>query len=343
MSSDKQIFDQQYLYSLNIALCRNFEKVLESLGHEMDCFKNYYASPCPIHQGDNQTALTIYTENEPYGWWLCNTRGCQKFFPKNLIGFIWAYMSASEGWTDSNKKKAKFSECIKYCRSLVGHINVKSLNFKNRIIAESKECTLQNTNGLSRDKIRNNLNIPADFFIKRGFKYDTLDFFDVGIPKITNEMKNRVVVPIYDQNFMYLGCQGRSLDESFPKWKNSGGIEIEKILYNYHNAKDYIKQSKTVVMVEGPADVWRLWEAGIKNCVATLGNFKTQQRILLELSGALNIKCMFDNDDAGTNDYESVKEKCKRLFNVSKVYYGKPNSDPADLTVDEINKVEGLV
>jgi hypothetical protein len=334
-----QTFDQQYLYSLNIALCNNFEKVLDVLGHEMERFNNYFCSFCPIHDGDNKTALTIYTQNEPYGWWLCNTRGCSQHFPKNAIGFIWAFLSAQNGWTDKNNKKIHFSNCLNICKKIVGHIDPMVFSFKKKIILEGSEQIQYDR--VSREIVRNSLSIPADFYLKKGFAREVLDFFDVGLPKTTKEMRGRVVVPIYNADYFYLGCQGRSLDGSHPKWKNSSKLPLESILYNIHNAKEFIKKTKTIILVEGPPDVWNLWQHGIRNCVATLGPFKGQQRIILETSGAINIVCMFDNDEAGIQDFESVKAKCSRLFNVSKLQYGVEGQDPAELNKEELHSVLG--
>lgn len=310
----------------------------------MQSFNRYKASCCPIHSGDNPTALTIYTENEPYGHWQCNTKGCHKHFTRNAIGFVHGVLSGRNGWNSHNKQKVPFPEVVEICRGLVGHADIANLSIKSRILSECKPKK-EIIKGIGRDIIRSKLRIPSEYFQRPengGFKPETLNMFDVGEPISPKpEMYGRVIIPIFDERFLYIGCQGRHTGDNPIRWKNSEGLPLDDILYNIHLAKPHIKESKKIILVESPKSVWRLWEAGIKNVVATLGNVKSGQQILLEISGASTIMCMFDNDEAGQGFYETVHKKCRRLFHVEKVIYGTDGSDPANLTIEEVKNVFG--
>lgn len=340
MQTKRQIskYDQEYLYSLNMALCNNIEQVLEYLDIESMNFSNYRSCKCPIHDGDNATGLTIYPENEPYGWWQCNTASCHKYFYQNIIGLVHGVLSARQGWNNKNGKRANFDEVLTLCKGMVGHVKIDKISTKNKLLSEIKVKEVKNS-GISREDIRKKIKIPSPFFAK-DFRKETLDHFDVGEGNIEG-MENRAIVPIYDENFFFIGCQGRHINGGLPKWKNSKDLPLESTLYNLNAAKPHIAKSKTIILVEGPKDVWRLFEAGIKNVVALLGGLKNGQKILLETSGALHIKCMFDNDDAGEADFESVYRKCKRLFHVSQIKFGVKGDkqDPADLSVEEIKNI----
>lgn len=335
-------FDQEYLNSLNLALCNNFESVCKYLDIKTVDFKKYHSGTCPIHDGDNQTALTIWPNDEPFGYWQCNTYHCEKHFPKNMIGFVWAVLSANAGWTQKNGLKAPFMKVLEICKGLVGHVKLEKINHRNKILGDVKEIKEVKV-GVSRESIRQKLVIPAPYFLKQGFREETLNHFDVGDPINPNpEMYNRVVVPIYDENYLFVGCQGRSKDDSYkPRWRNSKNLPVDSILYNLHAAKSHIKESKTIILVEGPKAVWRLWESGIRNVVATLGVFKSGQKILLETSGANTIICMMDNDLPGQEHFESIKSKCKRMFHIKSINYGVKldGQDPANLSIEEIKDV----
>lgn len=326
-----------------MALCNNFDNIASSLNLDMQTFNRYRASKCPIHDGDNPTALTIYPDTEPYGYWQCNTKGCHKHFTRNAIGFIWGVLSGRDGWNSKNKKKLPFGAILDVCKGLVGHIEMPKIDFRNKLLSEIRLKKEVKT-GIGRDRVRDNLIIPAEYFLQKengGFKPETLDFFDIGLPKKPKDMYNRVIVPIYDQNQIYLGCQGRATDDNPIRWKNSESLNgiLGDILYNYHLAKASIRDTKEIILVESPKSVWRLWESGIKNVVATLGGFKDGQKILIELSGASKIKTMFDNDDAGLQFHDSVIKRCSRLFHIEKINYGEPNSDPVNLQVEEVKHV----
>ena len=346
MQTKTQNFDQEYLNSLNIALCNNFDKVCEYLDIEMLTFRNYRSGVCPIHCGDNITGLTIYPENEPFGYWQCNTNYCHKHFPRNMIGFIWGVISSRNGWTKENGIKAKFTDILELCKGLVGHVKLEKITYRSKIASEIVE-EKEEVKKYTREDIRKRLNIPSSYFVNLGFKPETLNHFDVGEPiSPATEMKDRIIVPIYDENYFYIGCQGRhKTDIIKPKWKNSEGLRVENILYNYHEAKSHILASKTVILVESPKSVWRLHEAGIRNAVAILGNFKSGQKILLEMSGASRILSMMDNDVPGQEHFESIKNKCKKLFNIVEVKYGQKldGLDPANLSVEEIKNVFSVI
>ncbi len=335
----KTSYDQEYLRSLNIALCNHIDEVLEYFGLSHVPFNNYRTLACPVHNGDNQTGLTVYPSNEPYGYWKCNTHGCHKHFPQNLIGLIWGILSASKGWSSSNKMKSSFPDALKLCQGLVGHVNIEKISPRNKILSDIKiEPTYESR--YTRQSIRKMLKIPSPYFLPL-FKESTLNQFDVGEGNSRDfpDMENRVIVPIYNEDFFFLGCQGRHLNGGLPKWRNSKGLPVENVLYGYNLAKSSVRLTKTIILVEGGKDVWRLKEAGVENVCGLMGGLKGGQKIILEGSGAIHLKCMMDNDQAGDEHYENIVKKCSRLFHVSRINYDKSVKDPGDLTNEQVKRI----
>ena len=63
---------------------------------EIDYSSNYnrIISRCPIHEGDNATALNPYLDGHTRpGHWVCNTRQCQEIFKPTLTGLIRGVLS----------------------------------------------------------------------------------------------------------------------------------------------------------------------------------------------------------------------------------------------------------
>ena len=49
---------------------------------------------CPIHQGDNSSALNLYIEGDSYrANWKCRTHQCEKTFKGSILGFTRGLLS----------------------------------------------------------------------------------------------------------------------------------------------------------------------------------------------------------------------------------------------------------
>ena len=71
------------------------------------------------------------------------------------------------------------------------------------------------TPNITREEIREGLQRPAEYYLNRGFAEETLDTFDVGFCNVKGKpMYNRVVAPVYDEDYNYVGCVGRLTDEN---------------------------------------------------------------------------------------------------------------------------------
>jgi DNA primase len=163
------------------------------------------------------------------------------------------------------------------------------------------------------------LEIPPQYYLKRGYSAKILDEFDVGLCKNPNKpMTGRVVVPVYDNDGKFMvGCSGRAIDDSLPKWKHSHNFSPPNFLYNFWRAKNSIKKTRTAILVEGPGDVWRLEEAGLDNSLALFGcQLHDPQQVILEKSGAMNLVVLLDNDEAGTLGKQYIQKTLSRSYNL---------------------------
>ena len=58
------------------------------------------------------------------------------------------------------------------------------------------------TSNISRKQIQSTINIPAEYYLGRGYSEETLETFDIGTCFAKNKpMSGRVVVPIYDEDY----------------------------------------------------------------------------------------------------------------------------------------------
>ena len=118
-----------------------------------------------------------------------------------------------------------------------------------------------------------------------------------------DRFRNRIMFPIFNLSGKVVGFGGRVLDEKDePKYLNSPETPIYqkgKILYGLNFSKDEIRKKGNAVLVEGYVDLLSLYQAGIKNVVASSGTAFTPDQARLLSRYAEKIYLLFDADTAG--------------------------------------------
>jgi len=114
----------------------------------------------------------------------------------------------------------------------------------------------------------------------------------------------RLMFPIMNAGGKILGFGGRVLDGGLPKYINSSETPLFRkgsTLYGLYQAKEEIRRTDRVVVVEGYLDVMALHQFGFSSAVATLGTALTPDHVRLLGRYTQNIVALFDGDDAGRN------------------------------------------
>jgi 5S rRNA maturation endonuclease (ribonuclease M5) len=327
---------------LSELVCQNIEKLFSELKIKTFRQGNMYVGACPIHAGSNNPlALNLYPSGDRVkGYWRCNTHHCQNVFFPTILGFTRGVLSHhNKNWEDISdpnhkSKMVGFREVIDFCCNIVGqkYENIKideaaveKLNFV-RECQQNNYCPVPEKR-VSRDLIRNTLQLPAKFFLDQGFSAEILDKYDVGLYlNAKSTCVGRVVAPIYDDQYQFVvGCTARAVNEyqlKRGKWISPPGFEIHKYLYNYWFSRYNIQKSRVAVIVEGPKDVWRLEESGIHNSVAVLGSeLSAAQQNYFERCGVMSLVVLTDNDKAGRNCLQQIQEKYRRYYNIYDLKY----------------------
>lgn len=155
----------------------------------------------------------------------------------------------------------------------------------------------------------------ADALLKmlRSRGYQDSDIVDAGLAVIRNskaidKYRNRVIFPIINVRGKVIGFGGRvmgsnELDNGFKiaKYLNSPQTLVydkSSNLFALNLAKN--SNEKTLILCEGYMDVISVHQAGITNCVATLGTALTEQQTKLLLRYSSEVLICYDMDEAGT-------------------------------------------
>ena len=130
-----------------------------------------------------------------------------------------------------------------------------------------------------------------------------------------DRFRNRLMFPIRDPQGHVIGFGGRVLDDSVPKYLNSPDTPLfdkGAVLYGLDLAREEIRETGTVVVVEGYMDVVVPYQSGVRNLVACLGTALTEAHI--GLCGALVLILALDPDEAGLRATERGIETAQQAL-----------------------------
>lgn len=278
--------------------------------------KNFVAL-CPFHN-DHSPSLIISPEKQIFNCFTCRTGG-------NVFSFVMKYENVS------------FAEAVSIVAKKVGFnlkndVFVKSENKYSKdyeIYEYAMKFYLNNINTADGSKAREYLlkrginetiikefklgysGSSKDTFYKlatnKGWDIETLN--KLGLINKVNEnvydtFINRIVIPIENLKGEVVGFTGRIFngEDNTAKYLNTKETEIFKkssLLFNYHNAKNYIRDRKSVIVVEGNMDAIKMSAKGFKNVVALMGVALSNEQIDILKRLKVPVMLMLDNDNAG--------------------------------------------
>ena len=138
--------------------------------------------------------------------------------------------------------------------------------------------------------------------------YDDNSLRDAGLViendagKRYDRFRDRIMFPIVNQRGFVIGFGGRVIGAEEPKYLNSPEtplFEKGRELYGLPQARQAIRDSGRVLVVEGYMDVVALAQHGVEYAVATLGTATTPTHVQKLLRQADEIVFSFDGDAAG--------------------------------------------
>ncbi len=143
--------------------------------------------------------------------------------------------------------------------------------------------------------------------MKRGFTEDELEAAGL-LNRFSGDMfRGRMMVPFIDTSGNVIGFTARVLDKGEPKYLNTQDTLLfnkSRFIFGLYQAKEAIRRSGYVVIVEGNMDVISSHQAGVKEAVATSGTAMTEQHLKILSNLTSDIRLAFDGDAAGVKATE---------------------------------------
>jgi len=136
---------------------------------------------------------------------------------------------------------------------------------------------------------------------------------DLSEGKMYDRFRNRLIFPIHDTHGDVVGFGGRTLGEDDAKYINSSESPLynkSTILFGLDLAKESIRETKQVIVVEGYFDVIACHRVGVENCVASSGTALTEQHVKIIKRYADKVVLCLDQDPAGRSAAERAFYLC---------------------------------
>jgi DNA primase len=114
--------------------------------------------------------------------------------------------------------------------------------------------------------------------------------------------RNRLIFTIANAYGQPIAFGGRVLDASLPKYINSPESPIyhkSEVLFGVDLAKQAMRETKAAIIVEGYFDHLALYQAGVRNVLASCGTALTAGHVQLLKRYADKVYLLFDADNAG--------------------------------------------
>ncbi len=298
---------------------RNSASITEVIGHYIPLIKKGkgYTAVCPFHD-DHDPSLSISEDKQIYKCFVCGNGG-------NVFTFV------------QNFKKISYPEAVAEVADIIGKpldISFTAPKKENKYKRFYDLLTdyVEYTNYVL---IGTKLGSEAkDYLIKRGLDEDIINEFNIGFnpdgDKVYNTLKNknytdeemikvnvarmgnngirevfskRITFPIHNKYGDPIAFTARDFTGfSDSKYINSSETILYTkgdVIYNYHRAKQSVKQLNKVIVTEGVMDVIAYKRADIDNVVATLGTACSEKQVELLKEMSNTIVLSYDGDKAG--------------------------------------------
>ena len=306
--------------------------VVESYGVQLRKSGRNYAGLCPFHENSKTPAFSVNHERQT---WRC-------FGSCGVGGDVIAFVQRQE--------RCNFHTALELLGNKCGvqlSVRPKSPEVKKRdeLLTESADYFHQlllsapqaeaarqyvRSRGLLRRSVKGfklGYSLPSwndclQHFTRKGYTVD--DLLSTGLAAkgekggVYDRFRNRLMFPICLTSGQVVGFGARTLEpDGVPKYLNSPQskhFDKSRLLYGLNFARQGMRRTGEVIIVEGYMDAIRSHEAGFSNTVATMGTALSADQLHIVARASHRIVIALDADEAGSAAAMRVIEMAQRLI-----------------------------
>jgi DNA primase len=183
-----------------------------------------------------------------------------------------------------------------------------------------------------------NIDPQHPYIASRGLSENTARYFGVGYYDGNGFLRGRVVIPIHNEHGELVAYSGRAMGQTKPKYRLPAGFRKSQLLFNLHRAIQ--KGNRTLILVEGFFDTFKIHQAGHHNVAALMGSKLSLRQT--ELIGTYfdQVILMLDADEAGKAGTVAAVTALSSILVVQIVALAS-GAQPDQLVSDEIHQLLG--
>lgn len=290
--------------------------VVQGYGLDLKAAGKNHKALCPFHT-EKTPSFFVKPESDSFACYGCNKFGDIFTFVQEIenVGFVEAMNLIIEKFNVPVEKKKGFnySKGKKYSainetalKYFAGNLagsgeGSKAMDYlKNRNI--SKETIDDFSLGYALDKWDGLLNFMKSKSLDLDMALELGLLIKNSKGELYDRFRGRIIFPIFSESGTVIGFGGRTISDDKVKYLNSPETPLfskGKNLYGFNITKQFMREKKFSILVEGYFDVISLYQHGIKNISASLGTALTPGQIHLLRRVSDEIFIGYDSDDAG--------------------------------------------
>ena len=267
---------------------------------------------CPFHDDHKTGSFYVFEHTNTYKCFSCGAFGdpIRYVMERNRVSFYDAIQDIAQ--------KA----------GILIEVENSRLSPQEQAAAAQKKHSVEQALLAAQDYFQQHRQKGHEYLAGRGFREETASFFGLGYAPDYNHftrlhaeayvqadlvkekedkrydtLRDRLTIPLHNRHGQLIGFAGRALNpEAHAKYLNPTDTPLyskKETLYNLNNAQRAMKADDRVYIVEGYPNVWRAYEHGILNIVATCGTSLTKEQISILLRYTKNVVLVYDGDQAG--------------------------------------------
>jgi DNA primase len=281
-----------------------------------------YLGFCPFHANTRTPAFTVYPDTQSYHCFGCKASGTVFDFLMQREGleFKDALEQLAKRAGVQLKERTEQDAQQDQLRTRMLEINNAAATFFHHMLVKSPKGELARAYvekrkidqptveafqlGYSADEWSALLAYLTD---RKGFEPEEIEAAGLAIRRESggyyDRFRGRLMFPIRDAKGQVIAFGGRALGDAQPKYMNSPQtllFDKSRVLYGLDLARDTIRSSDSVVIVEGYVDVIIAHQYGFHNVVAPLGTALTGEHVgVIKKLAAKRVYLALDADAAG--------------------------------------------